>query len=201
MGFDWIAKYYDPLAMLVFGKSLRMAQTCFLDRVPPASKVLVLGGGTGWWLNEFLEHKPTSKIVYIDESSEMIRLAKKSTNNDSRIVFVQGTQDSIPRQTEFDVVILFCFLDIFSDEQLPELLGRVRGTMNSNGLWLVADFIKKGWWHSLLLVIMYRFFKRVTGLRNQKLPDWQKALQQVPLRIIDERSFFGQFIKSCSYQQ
>src|SRR6478736_9951859 len=131
MGFDRIAMYYDALARLVFGKSLQKAQTCFLNYIPPGSNVLVLGGGTGWWLNEFLRLNPTCKIVYIDESSEMIRLAKMSTNNDSRIEFVQGTQDSLPRQIEFDVVILFCFLDIFSDEQLPKLLRKIRASMSS----------------------------------------------------------------------
>ena len=201
MGFDRIAKYYDPLAKLVFGKSLRMAQTCFLDSIPAASNVLVLGGGTGWWLNEFLRLKPTCKIVYIDESSEMIRLARMSTNNDSRIEFVQGTQDSLPRQIEFDVVILFCFLDIFSDEQLPKLLRKIRASMSSNGHWLVTDFFKEEWWHSLLLFIMYRFFKLTTGLKNQKLPDWERALHHEQLTVTDQRSFFGRFIKSARYKQ
>ena len=201
MGFDRIATYYDALARLVFGKSLQKAQTCFLNYIPPGSNVLVLGGGTGWWLNEFLRLNPTCKIVYIDESSEMIRLAKKFTNNDQRIVFVQGTQDSIPERSKFDVVILFCFLDLFTEKQLPDMFRKIMGSMNSNSHWLVTDFINRSWWHSLLLFVMYRFFKLTTGLKNQRLPDWQEAMHQTGLRKVDEKSFFGQFIKSALYRQ
>ena len=199
MGFDAIAKYYDGLAVLVFGKSLKKAQTYFLNRIPLASNVLVIGGGTGWWLKDFLRQNPNCKVFYVEQSEKMLALAKKATDNDSRISFVCGTEDSIT-MNEFDVIIVFFFLDIFSDATLNVLLEKLKMLSKSTALWLVADFVNSTRWHSLFLFAMYRFFRFTTRLENQKLPDWQNELIKRNLREVDHRLFFGNFIKTALYK-
>lgn len=199
MGFNSIAPIYDILARLVFGKSLAKAQTFYLDRIPPSSHVLVVGGGTGWWLRKFLQTHPTCRICFVDESSEMIRIAKKVTHEDHRIEFRQTTHDSISELNKFDAVITFCFLDIFSVPELKEVVKKLNDSMKPHGVWLVTDFVETKWWQSTLLFIMYRFFRLTTGLKNQSLPDWHKVLLHFQLVAVERNLFWGGFISSSIY--
>lgn len=199
VNFDLIAKHYDSLARLVFGRSLRQSQTIFLDKIPNNSDILILGGGTGWWLANFLCSHPQSRIVYIDSSVRMLEIAKLNTGKDSRIEFIEGTEDSIP-QKQFDVVITFCFLDMFSEIQIPLLIKNIRSILKENSIWIVSDFVNNAWWHAILLKIMYSFFQLVSNLPSQKLPDWSKFMAREQFLEIDGRYFFGQFIKSALYK-
>jgi tRNA (cmo5U34)-methyltransferase len=201
VGFDSIAKYYDGLTKLVFGNSLAQAQTYFLNHIPPSTHVLVVGGGTGWWMNEFLINNPTCKICFVEESSEMIRLAKKTTNEDHRITFRLGTHNSIFDRDEYDVVIAFCFLDIFSASELTAVIRKINTSTRVKTLWLVTDFVETKWWHSIMLFIMYRFFSLTTGLKNHKLPDWHAALIHTQLVEVDKKLFSNGFIKSALYSR
>jgi tRNA (cmo5U34)-methyltransferase len=134
MGFDSIAKYYDRLARFVFGKSLVNAQTYFLNRIPQSSNVLVIGGGTGWWLKEYLQSNPHCRICYVEESREMLKLAREATGGDYRISFRLGNEDSIAERNEFDAVVLFCLLDIFSEPELRKLVERINASARPNAL-------------------------------------------------------------------
>ena len=195
-----IAKYYDRLAGLVFGKSLVNAQNYFLGNITATLHVLVVGGGTGWWLKEFLRTHPTCTVCYVEESSEMIRLAKQATEEDYRITFRLGTQDMIIEEDEFDAVILFCILDVFSNNQLKDVIKTIKKSLKSNAIWLVTDFVETKWWHSFVLFIMYRFFRFTTGLMNQNLPDWHGALLQTHLIEVNQKLFANGFIKSAFYR-
>ena len=199
MGFDSIAKYYDLLARLVFGSSILSSQTIFLNKIPPSSNVLVLGGGTGWWLKELLFNIPGCRILYIERSVEMMKLAMKA-NKDSRIVFMLGTENSLNSWNEFDVVITFFFLDLFQEKKLQEVIEKIRLSMKPNALWLAADFVKTKWWHSVMLSMMYAFFWFTTGLRNQRLPNWDKLLLQNRLENVARVVFYESFIMSALYR-
>ena len=199
MGFDSIAKYYDLLARLVFGSSILSSQTIFLNKIPPSSNVLVLGGGTGWWLKELLSNIPGCRILYIERSVEMMKLAMKA-NKDSRIVFMLGTENSLNSWNEFDVVITFFFLDLFQEKKLQEVIEKIRLSMKPNALWLAADFVKTKWWLSVMLSMMYAFFWFTTGLRNQRLPNWDKLLLQNRLENVARVVFYESFIMSALYR-
>ncbi|MEZ4686196.1 MAG: hypothetical protein R3B47_09055 [Bacteroidia bacterium] len=55
MSFNRLAPVYDFLASLVFGNRIRQAQRWLLDFIPEGSSILILGGGTGWILEELAE--------------------------------------------------------------------------------------------------------------------------------------------------
>ena len=199
-GFDAVAGYYDRLARIVFGKSILLSQTYFLGTISPTSRVLVVGGGTGWWLKEFLHQKPGCRILYIDVSSEMLSRAMKSVGDDKRITFRLGTEDSIKETNEFDAVLTFFFLDLFSDEKLRSVIAKIKVALKPNAYWLVSDFINTTWWHAYLLSIMYSFFRISTGLRNKSLSDWPGLLLESNFRLQEHKMFFGRFIKSGLYK-
>src|SRR5688572_7103812 len=102
--FDLIANVYDQLARLIFGKELLKAQCYFLNKVSPDADVLILGGGSGELLNILIRQNPTCRIWYIDASFEMIASAKARIGITQRVIFVHGTEDSIPQDQRFDVV-------------------------------------------------------------------------------------------------
>ena len=76
--YDSIALIYDRLARLVYGRSLVNAQLYLLDAIPAEAHVLIVGGGTGWVLEEITKRHPSGlSIDYIDAASKMVALAKK----------------------------------------------------------------------------------------------------------------------------
>ena len=145
MGFDAIAPYYDRLSRLVFGQSLIRAQTHFLHKINSNSRILVLGGGTGWWLKDLLRQTPSCKIVYVEPSVRMLKLAMEATGNDPRITFIKGTHGFLPIGEKFDAVIAFCFFDLFSSRMLPNVVEKIVKCIQPNGLLLVTDFVKTRW--------------------------------------------------------
>ena len=176
------------------------AQTFFYNKIAPTSKVLVLGGGTGWWLKKFFENRPECSMVYIELSPKMLEMSKRALENDKRVTFKHGSEDLVIEVNEFDAVITACFFDLFSDNELSKIVSKIKTSVKPNGLWLATDFIENKWWHSILLFVMYSFFRITTGLQNQNLPDWRMILAQENIHEQGKELFYGDFIKTAFYQ-
>src|SRR6187401_1800947 len=108
--FDRVALFYDALARMVFGKSMKESQFFYLDKVPEGAKVLILGGGTGWLAKQLLQINLSCTIVYKEASVEMISRSRKRMSEDDlkRIQFVHSSE--IESGETFDVVITNFFL-------------------------------------------------------------------------------------------
>jgi hypothetical protein len=131
----------------------------------------------------------------------MLSLARQSVGNDERIEFINGTEEFIPLDSNFDVVITFFFLDVFSKEKLPAVVQRLRTALKPHGLWLVADFCNSTCWQKILLFIMYCFFRIVCKLDNQRLPDWDKQLETGGFVEEERQSFYFSFIKAAVFKK
>ena len=199
--FDAVAGFYDKLSMLVFGTAMRRAQTTHLHDIPPGSKVLILGGGTGWLLSELFAVNPTCKVWYIDASSRMISLSKRAMQNSTQeIVFIHGTEEAIPIGVTFDAVITHFYLDLFPHDPCIRIIHKIRSIIRTTGLWLVCDFIHTTWWHGVMLRMMYGFFKLTCGIEGSSLPPWKKLLEENGFKEHKSREFFGGFIKSAVFR-
>lgn len=199
-GYDAIASIYDRLAKLIFGKSIRQSQTVFFNDLQDCNSVLVIGGGTGQWLNRLIREFPHLKITFVDSSSEMIRLAKAKLKTKEDVRFIYGTIDSIAINEKFDAVLLFFFLDLFSEEELPDVLSSIHTRMSVNSIWLVTDFVNHARWQNVFLKVMYLFFGQFTGLKTKQLPDWKSNLELKGLTKIKFKSFYNEFIHATVYQ-
>ena len=199
-GFDTIAFAYDRLTRIVFGKAIAKSQLHFLNRLETCNDILVLGGGTGWWMNDFLQTNSGARITFIDASQKMIGIAASRLNSKNRVEFIHGTHNKISHK-KYDAVVLFYFLDLFSNEELPEVIITIRSRIKTQGLWLVSDFVNHQPWHDSLLKIMYRFFKLVAGLSTQSLPEWQVHLRNQGLTQAEHITFYKGFIYSSVYHQ
>lgn len=176
-GFDNIAWLYDSLARLVFGDRLMRAQTAFLHRIKPGSRVLILGGGTGAIVSELLVLQPDCHITFVDASQAMLKRARRRLRESSDIEYIHGTENSIPDRHPFDVVITAFYLDMFTDDQLSAIIPHIGRNLTKPALWLVADFCSKDTlWKRIVLSAMYTFFRLTTGIAAKSLPDWNRTL-------------------------
>ncbi|MGC4023365.1 MAG: class I SAM-dependent methyltransferase [Cyclobacteriaceae bacterium] len=197
--FDSISGVYDLLAKLIFGNSIRESQKLFFPNIPNDSRILILGGGTGWILLELFKVQPKCSVWYVDASLKMISLAKRKTKNDRRIQFIHGTEENIP-DMKFDVVITNFFLDLFEDHSIADLIRKIKNSLNVRALWIATDFVNRRWWHRLMVRIMYLFFRVVSEIEAKQLPKWSENISESGLQEIKSRSFFRGFIETKLFQ-
>ncbi len=195
-GFNFIAPFYTFLSRLIFGKNLDAAQLFYLDQIKPDDHILILGGGSGSLLQSLLTRNPKLRIDYIDISSNMLELAKQKAQHTSTINFILGTERNIPKST-YSVVITNFYLDMFTDNSLNRIINTIKVSLSKNATWLAVDFVSEKWWQKVLLWIMYRFFKIVTGIEARQLPNWTSSLLDEGLVEISNKRFFRGFIKAA----
>ncbi len=198
--FDKLAFIYDQLARLVFGKSMVESQKHFLNAIPEGSRILILGGGTGWILMELLKIKKEMSVCYIEASAKMIDIAKARLNRDERIQFIHGTESDIPSDSQFDFIITNFYLDLFTNESLKIVIGKIGNSLAPQGKWIATDFTSNQWWHRVMLKVMYFFFNVTCNIESKKLPEWSKEFQAISAKQLDSKKFYGGFIQTTIFQ-
>ncbi len=194
-GYDFLAPYYDALTFLVFGDSLYRAQIHFLKEIQPNSKILVVGGGTGRWFREAWVREANPEITYIDISEKMLHKARVNGEG-INIKFIQSTPALLKGGEDFDVIVAFCFFDLFDDLALQEVVSQLARSMKLDGRWLIVDFVDGKWWQGLVVSMMYFFFRIVTSLKIKRLPKWRHVMKAAGFREEKSKSFYGQLITS-----
>ena len=201
-GFDRIAFIYDFLARLVFGKSIINSQKFFLNKIENHHNVLILGGGSGWLLAELLTIRPGCVVWYIEASEKMIGLSRKRVNSDASVHFIHGTEANIPPSIKYDAVISNFYLDLFTDEQLKEVIDKIISSLNAGSQWIVTDFVESNKrWQKLLLKLMYHFFRITCHIGSQKLPQWNKTILASGVNKTKSEVFYDGFIETALYQR
>ncbi len=200
-GFDRIAFLYDLLAKLVFGSNIINSQKHFLSKIQDCSKVLILGGGTGWLLTELLKQRPGCEVWYIEASEKMIALSQKKIKGRGSVHFIHGTENDIPPLIKYDAVISNFYLDLFTNRQLENVVYKIISSLNHDSPWIVTDFVDTNkWWQKLLLKLMYLFFRITCNIGSQQLPQWNKVILGKGIKKTESRLFYSGFIETACYQ-
>ncbi|RKR81444.1 methyltransferase family protein [Mucilaginibacter gracilis] len=201
--YDNAAFFYDKLSRLVYGKALINAQLYLLKFVPPNSSVLIVGGGTGWILDELSAiHYSGLAITYVEVSAKMTALAQKRNTGLNKVVFINDAIENTPTAETFDVVITPFLFDNFTEETLEKVFQHIHSQLKPKGLWLCTDFKLTGpLWQKLLLKSMYVFFKILCGIETLKLPAIDKQFSKHGYKTIAAKTFYGKFIMSTIYQR
>ncbi|HEV2490613.1 MAG TPA: methyltransferase domain-containing protein [Candidatus Acidoferrales bacterium] len=80
--------------------------TLELMHLAPADAVLDVGCGGGWLVREIARRVPQGRAAGMDVADEMIKRARRASQNVRNVEFIVGTVDSIPRESNsFDKVI------------------------------------------------------------------------------------------------
>ncbi|RYC69433.1 class I SAM-dependent methyltransferase [Spirosoma sordidisoli] len=216
MGFDWIEPVYDILAKIVFGSRLQRAQLRFIDQIhrqqtsrEPADSsvlsapvsVLLLGGGTGWLLQQILQRCQPVRVLYLEASGRMLARATRRILHQPfsiEVRFQTGDEQTIPADEQFDVIITPFVLDLFTRATLQHrMIPRLLEALRPGGIWLVTDFVPaQGWWQRVLLWSMIRFFRLTAGIEARQLPDWQLLMSQAGLVCRDRQSAVGGMVSA-----
>ncbi|MEJ7646008.1 MAG: methyltransferase domain-containing protein [Chryseolinea sp.] len=201
--FDKVSGVYDSLVSLVFGQSIRNAQLIYLGEVKHSKCILIIGGGTGWIIEELIAINANAAIWYVEASGKMLKISKSRDKVATRtnIKFVHGTEKSLPDFPVFDAVIANFYFDLFSDDALESVIACLRRSMFPGTILLVSDFNPPvNWWQRLLMSSMYRFFRIVSGLVTDRLPHWQRSLKKNNFLLLKTGTFYRGFIRSSVCQ-
>ncbi|MEZ4650483.1 MAG: class I SAM-dependent methyltransferase [Candidatus Eisenbacteria bacterium] len=192
--------------MTVFGNSLRDAQRHYLHRVKPQAHVLVIGGGSGWFLERLLEETSCARVDALDISAAMLsrseeRIRRNAPDALARVRFLEGGVDLIPEGAKYDVVCTHFFLDLFRDERLRTVVPRVSAHLAEGGVWHDTDFQTapgkmRGAYSRVLLSLMYTFFRASCSIEADRLPGFDAAFAHAGMETTESALFHGGMVRA-----
>ncbi len=204
-GYDVIAPIYDALAKFFIGKALRRAQTYFLRYIPLGAKVLIVGGGTGWILEEISAvHSQGLEIDYVDVSSKMIALAKRRNRGKNKVAFIHQSILDYSTHNLYDIIITPFLLDNFKDETAQKVFLLLHQKLQADGLWIYTDFQvnhPSSYWQKAVLFLMYSFFRIAANIEAVRLPDVMSQFNLHYYKLVQNQTFLRKFIITALYQK
>ena len=203
--YDKIADHYDTLSRLVFFKSQVNAQVNQLPYIQENSHILIVGGGTGWILEELSKIYTGLNIVYVEISAKMIALSQKRSYKNNHVEFVNIGIEDFKTDVLFDVILTPFLFDNFAEQRAAKVFGELNEYLKKDGLWFQVDFslnkTNGNWWKWLLLRSMYGFFKLLGIVEAHQLIDMNPYFFTANYLIVEERLYYGSFIKATIFRK
>jgi len=198
------AWFYDRLSRMVYGRALINAQVYLLRFISPGSAVLIVGGGTGWVLEELTRiHTGELKITYVEVAADMMSLSKKRNIGTNQVIFINDAIENVTLKADFDVIITPFLFDNFTSDTLQKVFNHIHTLLlKPDGKWLNADFQLTGkWWQNVLLKSMFLFFKMLCNIEASQLPDIERQFKAYDYKAIEQQTFFGDFVVATVYSK
>ena len=191
---------------MVYGRALVKAQQYLATSIPPYARVLIVGGGTGWVLEEIAKvYHSGLYITYIDSSPKMIALAKKRNAVENMVTFIAAPIETIVADDVYDVydVVFTPFLfDNFTDDSLRKIFSLIDKRLVKDGSWLYCDFQNTDvFWQKALLKVMYFFFRTICGIAANELPDAVGCFASYGYQVKEQKTFMSNFVVSSIYKK
>jgi len=173
-----------------------------LQYIPQGSSVIIIGGGTGWILEEITKLHPSGlKITYVEASEKMMAKSFKRFSGNNKITYVNRPVERMVNTNRYDTVITPFLLDNFSEQTLASVFSHINTLTKPGGLWLNSDFQFTGkWWQKVLLKFMVIFFRAVCNIEAEGLPDIEKQFLRHGYKPIAQKTFYSNFVASNVYQ-
>lgn len=185
--FDLLAKPYRWLESLSFGPYLWRTRLTYLEALSPARRVLLAGEGDGRFLAALQRRFPHLEIHYLDSSPAM--LAQAQAHCPQATFHCASLPESPLPRAHYDAIVTHFFLDCFTAQSLPLVIKRLAEAATPKALWIVSDFqATPHWWGRLVVALLYRCFRLLTGLQAQHLVDYRPYLAAAGFRRVAQRS-------------
>jgi len=198
-GFDSLVGIYDWMVGLVFGSAIRRAQIALIEQVSDNKEWLIIGGGTGWILEEIFKVHQNASITYVEASQKMIDRAKKRDIR-GKVNYILGSIDQFPEQAQYDVVLTAFFWDMFQTSQALRMKSLINQKVKKDAIWLLADFKNTDiWWQKILMKAMYGFFRTICRIEASELPDFSQIFNKDEHTIDFQDTFYHGMIESTVY--
>jgi len=211
-GYNRIAVFYDLAARIFFSNKINKSQVALLPFLPDFKCCLILGGGSGYFLQQILSQHKTARFVYVDLSDRMIEMAKnrikrKFPEELHRIEFRCASVEDVKNES-FDLIVCNYFLDLFTDEEVDLLLERFYSEiLSSRGYVYFTDFaIPESRWimkkvTEALLKMLYFIFRIATSIRSTRLPNFPLLFKKNNFNVLHADSFSGGIMVSAIYKK
>ncbi len=199
--YDLIAGFYDRLVRLVYGDKLVVAQQYLVSAIPAGARILIVGGGTGWVLEEIAKiHVTGLSITYVDASTKMIAQAQARTVGGNNVTFIWSAIEDFQTTEEYDVVLTPFLFDNFTEVDMRKIFERMDNRLAPGGIWLYCDFQNTHiLWQKAMLKIMYLFFRASCGIEASALPGTGVCFADNNYTIRSRKTFLNGFIESMVY--
>ena len=203
--YNRIAKYYDTLSRVIYQRAIIKAQVFLIQFVKDNDNILLVGGGTGWILEELSKlQKKNVSVVYVEKSEAMIDLAKKRTAPNIKTTFILQPVEYYLSSERFDVIITPFLFDNFKKNKINILFTKLDVFLKPRGIWLYADFVndstEKKLWQRLLLKTMYKFFRLTADIETQQLVDMKPYFKK-KYQLLTEQLYYKKFIQALAYRK
>jgi ubiquinone/menaquinone biosynthesis C-methylase UbiE len=204
--YDPVARYYDFLSYLVFGQAEINAQIELFGYIAPDSRVLIVGGGTGWILEKIAAVYPSGlQITYVENSTRMMELSRKRNYGHNPVEFVQLPIEEFVATAPFDCILTGFVFDNFSADKAAAVVRQLDLLLRDGGYWLYADFYlpkrKRKLWQAVLLKAMYIAARIICKVEASKLPDMDSIFGEVGYTPVYTSFHYSRFIKSVAYRK
>jgi ubiquinone/menaquinone biosynthesis C-methylase UbiE len=188
MNCDRIAPVYRTAEYASFGGALQACRVMYLRDVAECRKALVCGDGDGRFLAELLRANREVRVDYVDLSAGMARLARQKVESIgagaiARTLFHVGDvrEFNLGDGAAYDLITAHFFLDCFDDAEATRVAGKLASFAESGATLLVSDFrIPPGgvgrYLSAAIVRGLYAGFRVATGLRVNRLPNYERAL-------------------------
>ena len=197
MNFDRIARSYEVLERLAFGRGLERCRTALLPRLTPPRRALLIGEGDGRFLQDFLACFSDVEVDVVEPSRAMIGLAQRRVGSRSNVRFHPDSILEADLTGPYDLVVTHFVLDVFTPAEVDAIARRVR-SIAPQGKWLISEFhVCKTSAFSraasrACIAAMYAFFKLATGVEASEVPDFALVLEKHGfVRLLQHRSWGG----------
>jgi ubiquinone/menaquinone biosynthesis C-methylase UbiE len=203
--FNVVARPYDFMSRLVFGNALVESQVSLLKHIPANSRILIVGGGTGWILEAIAKiHDAGLEITYVEVASSMIALSQKRNTGQNKVIFIHKPIEDYQTNKPFDVIITPFFFDLFTENKVKTLFHGLDQQLKTGGLWFYTDFIPEKYqtrlWQKMLLKAMYLFFGILSKVEARQLTDMDQYFEPKYVTV-NQNWFYGNFIRSNIYKK
>jgi len=203
--YDNVAPFYDLLGRFIFGNAILQANLVLVNAVQANSSILIVGGGTGYILEEISKkHDSGLQITYVEVSKKMMSLSKKRNTGNNKVLLINESIADISFLQQYDVVITPFFFDNFTDNTAKTIFIKLHDVLTSNGLWLFADFQlskNNNIWKRWMLDLMYFFFRVFCNIETSHLPDTKLLFEANNYQSVFMKSFYKDFIYAVIYKK
>jgi len=201
MNFDRLAPFYRAMELFTAGGKLQRCRMAFLEDIPVPRRILLAGEGHGRFLPECVRKFPEAAITVVDASKRMLDLSGRARAT-HRVDYIHTDilEWEIP-DGSYDLIVTHFFLDCFTAEELPRVIGKLVSAATPEADWLVADFeiapsgIAK-WRSRVILWMLYTFFRVVGGLKADTLIAPDALLESMGFQKKGRRSYEWGLLKS-----
>ncbi|MCA0333666.1 MAG: class I SAM-dependent methyltransferase [Bacteroidetes bacterium] len=206
LNYDNIAFWYDSLSKVTFLGSQQRIQRKLIPALKDGDRMLIIGGGSGWILEDINRlSRQNIEITYIEESERMLEMTKKRQFNPLVVNIIQADIFEYSLLGKYDIIFTPFIFDHFNLQESQILFDKLNSHLTSGGLWLHTDFTYESshgkWWKRLYMSVIFLFFKWVIGLKNNTLTNMEPIFQKENYQCLYKKYTYMNFIQGSIWEK